>query len=156
MEELEFGLRDGVDRAYRRGLSVLQFDFEVVRPVRIERIGSFLVEDVQKVVVFFRDRAEVDGCIGDRRAGLCSHLREGKLEDFGAVHPADASECSCIDESDFWCFELWSCFTGIGDWCCQRGRGLPWAVEEVGDAWKRISVFLGDFVERSKVGAETE
>ena len=34
--------------------------------------------------------------------------------------------------------------------------GLSWAVEEVGDARKRISVFLGDFVERSKVGAEME
>ena len=34
--------------------------------------------------------------------------------------------------------------------------GLLWAVEEVGDARERISVFLGDFVERSKVSAETE
>ena len=34
--------------------------------------------------------------------------------------------------------------------------GLLWAVGEVGDTQKRISVFLGDFVERSKVGAETE
>ena len=34
--------------------------------------------------------------------------------------------------------------------------GLSWAVKEVGDAWKRISVFLGDFVECSKVGAEME
>ena len=34
--------------------------------------------------------------------------------------------------------------------------GLSWAVKEVGDAWKRISVFLGDLVERSKVGAKME
>ena len=34
--------------------------------------------------------------------------------------------------------------------------GLLWAVKEVGDARKRISVFLGDFVEHSKVSAETE
>ena len=34
--------------------------------------------------------------------------------------------------------------------------GLSWAVEEVRDAWKQISVFLGDLVEHSKVGAETE
>ena len=35
-------------------------------------------------------------------------------------------------------------------------RGLSWAVKEVGDTWKRISVFLGDLVEHSKVGAEME
>ena len=35
-------------------------------------------------------------------------------------------------------------------------RGLLWAVKEVGDAWKWISVFLGDFIERLKVGTETE
>ena len=34
--------------------------------------------------------------------------------------------------------------------------GLSWAVEEVGDAQKWISVFLGDLVERLKVGAEME
>ena len=34
--------------------------------------------------------------------------------------------------------------------------GLSRAVEEVGDAQKQISVFLGNFVECSKVGAETE
>ena len=34
--------------------------------------------------------------------------------------------------------------------------GLLWAVKEVGDEWEQISVFLSDFVERSKVGAEME
>ena len=35
-------------------------------------------------------------------------------------------------------------------------RGFLGAVEEVRDAWKRILVFLGDFVEHSKVSTETE
>ena len=35
-------------------------------------------------------------------------------------------------------------------------RGLSWAVEEVGDTKKRISVYLGDLVEHLKVSAETE
>ena len=87
--------------------------------MRVECAGSFLVEDVWKVVVFFRDGAEVDGCIGDRGAGLCSHLRDGKLEDFSAIHPADASECGRADEGNFQCFKLWSYFTGIRDRCCQ-------------------------------------
>ena len=34
--------------------------------------------------------------------------------------------------------------------------GLLWAVEEVGDTWKRILVFLGDLVEHSKVSAKME
>ena len=123
-EELQFGLRDGVDRTYRRGLSVLQFDFEVVRPMRIKRVGAFLIEDVWKVMVFFRNSGEVDGCIGDRRAGLCGHLGKGKLEDFSTVHPADASECSCIDKGDFWCFELRRFFTGSRVRSCLRGGGL--------------------------------
>ena len=46
--------------------------------MRIEHAGSFLVEDVQKVVVFFRDGAEVNGCIGEGGVGLCGHLKEGK------------------------------------------------------------------------------
>ena len=117
-------MRDGVDQTYRRGLSILQFDFEVVRPMRIKRVGSFLVEDVRKVMVFFRDGGEVDGCIRDRRAGLCGRLGKGKLEDFSTVHSADASECSCIDEGDFWCFELRRFFTGSRVWSCPRGRGL--------------------------------
>ena len=92
--------------------------------MRIECASSFLVENVWKVVVFFRDGAEVDGCIGERGVTLCGHLREGKLEDFSAVHPTDASECGHIDKGDFWCFEVQSYFTGIGDWCCQQGGGL--------------------------------
>ena len=76
-------------------------DFEVIRPVRIECDGSFLVENVQKVIVFFKDGAEIDGCIRECRVGLCSHLREGKLEDFSAIHPMDASECSHVDEGIF-------------------------------------------------------
>ena len=35
-------------------------------------------------------------------------------------------------------------------------RGRLQAVEEVGDAWKWILVFLCDFVEASKVSTETE
>ena len=35
-------------------------------------------------------------------------------------------------------------------------RGLSWAVEEVGDTQKQISVFFGDLVECLKVGAEME
>ena len=81
--------------------------------MRIGCAGSFLVEDVWKVVIFFRDGAEVDGCIRECRAGLCSHLREGKLEDFSAIHPTDASECSCVDEGNFWCFKLRSCSWGL-------------------------------------------
>ena len=64
-------------------------------------------------MVLFWDRAEVDGCMRDRRAGLCGHLREGKLEDFSAVHPVDASKCGHVDEGDFWCFELWSSSRGL-------------------------------------------
>ena len=59
--------------------------------MRIEHAGSFLVEDVQKVMVFCRNGAEVDGYIGECGAGLCGHLREGKLEDFSAIHPVDAA-----------------------------------------------------------------
>ena len=117
-------MRDGVDRTYRQGLSILQFNFEVVRPMRIKCVGLFLVEDVRKVMVFFRDGGEVDGCIGDRRVGLCGHLRKGKLEDFNTVHSADASECSCVDEGDFWCFELRRFFTGSRVRSCPRGGGL--------------------------------
>ena len=69
--------------------------------MRIECAHLFLVENAWKVVVFFRDGAEVDGCIRDHRVGLCGHLREGKLEDFGAVHPVDTSECGYVDEGDF-------------------------------------------------------
>ena len=35
-------------------------------------------------------------------------------------------------------------------------RGLSWAIEAVGIMQKQISVFFGDLVEYSKVGAETE
>ena len=35
-------------------------------------------------------------------------------------------------------------------------EGLLWAVEEVRDAQKQILVFLGNFIECSKVGTETE
>ena len=49
--------------------------------MRIEYAGSFLVENIWKVVVFFRGGAEVNGCIRECRVGLCGHLREGKLED---------------------------------------------------------------------------
>ena len=83
--------------------------------MRIECAGSFLVENVRKVVVFFLDGAEVNKCIGECRVGLCGHLREGKLEDSSAIHPMDASECSHIDKGDFWCFKLRSYFMGIGD-----------------------------------------
>ena len=34
--------------------------------------------------------------------------------------------------------------------------GLLWAAKEVRDAWKWILVFLGDFIEHLKVGAEME
>ena len=103
-------------------MSALQINFEVIRPVRIEHAGSFLVENVWKVVVLFWDGAEVYGCIGGHGVGLCSHLREGKLEEFSAVHPKDASKCSHTDEGDFQCFKLRSYFTGIRDWCCQQGE----------------------------------
>ena len=83
---------DRVDWAYQQGLSVFQFDFEVVKPVRIECVGSVLVENVQKVMVFSIDRAEVNGYIRGHGAGLCSHFREGKLEYFSAIHPMDTSK----------------------------------------------------------------
>ena len=67
----------------------------------IEHAGSFLVEDIQKVTVIFRDGAEVDGCIGECRVGLCSHLREGKLEDFSAIHPADAVNVAALTRAIF-------------------------------------------------------
>ena len=92
--------------------------------MRIERADSFLVENIQKVMVFFGDGAEVDRCIREHGACICSHLGEGKLKDFCAVHSVDASKCGCLDEGNFWCFELWIYFSGIGDWCCQRGGGL--------------------------------
>ena len=85
-------MRDRIDQTYQQGLSILQFDFEVIRPMRIERVGSFLVENIWKVMVFFQNSGEVDGCIGDFRMGLCGHLRKGKLEDFSTIHPADASK----------------------------------------------------------------
>ena len=44
--------------------------------MRVERTGSFLVENVQKVVVFFRDGGEVDGCIRECGVGFCGNLRE--------------------------------------------------------------------------------
>ena len=81
--------------------------------MRIERAGSFLCEDVWKVVIFFRDGAEVNRCIGECGAGLCGHLRDGKLEDFSAIHPGDTSECGHVDEGNFRCFKLQSYFTGI-------------------------------------------
>ena len=90
--------------------------------MRIEFVCSFLVKNVQKVVVFFQNRGEVDGCIGGCGASLCSHLRKGKLEDFSTIHPVDASECSCVDEGNFQCIELWSFFVGSGGQ--RRGRGL--------------------------------
>ena len=92
--------------------------------MRIEFAGSFLVKNVQKVMVFFRDGAEVDRCIRECEAGLCSHLRGGKLKDFSSVHPTDASECGHIDKGDFWCFKPRSYFMGIGDRFFQRGGGL--------------------------------
>ena len=55
-------------------------------------------------MVFFRDIGEVNRCIGVHGVSLCGHLKAGKLEDFDAVHPTDASKCSCIDKGDFWCF----------------------------------------------------
>ena len=61
MEELEFGLRDGVAWGYWWGLSIFQFNFEVIGPMRVENFGSFLVENVWKAIIFFRDRAEVHG-----------------------------------------------------------------------------------------------
>ena len=76
-EKLEFSLRNGVDWAYWQGLSALYFDFEVIRPVRIECAGLFLVENVWKVVVFFRDGTEVDGCIRECREG-CQELNLAK------------------------------------------------------------------------------
>ena len=87
-EELEFSLGDGVDQAYHWGLSIFQFNFEVIGPMRIECAGSFLVENVWKVMVFFRDGAEVNRCIRGHGAGFCSHLGEGKPEDFSDIHPA--------------------------------------------------------------------
>ena len=87
--------------------------------MRVECAGSFLVENIWKVMVFFRDGAEVDGCIRECGVGLYGHLREGKLEDFSAVHSVDASECGCINEGDFGCFELQSYLMRIGNRCCQ-------------------------------------
>ena len=78
--------------------------------VRIKHAGSFLVENVQKVMVFFMDGAEVDRCIREYVTGLCGHLREGKPEDLSAIHPADTNKCSHIDKGNFWCFELWRFF----------------------------------------------
>ena len=108
--------------------------------MRIECAGSFLVENIQKVMVFFRDGGEINRCIGDHRVGVCSHLREGKLEDFSAVYPVHASECSCVDKGDFWCFEFQSYFMVIRDQCCQRGGGLQG--RDIGDELSTCRVVL--------------
>ena len=34
--------------------------------------------------------------------------------------------------------------------------GFLWGVEEVGDAWKGVAIFLGDFVEATEIYAEAE
>ena len=87
----------GVDRTRRNGLSFLELDLEVVRPVRRKGVGLCVAENIRVVMIFRRNDGEIYVVWG---SGSGRRGPEEEAELYGARHFACTGESWCSNEGD--------------------------------------------------------